>query len=242
MQVAAVYEYQVTARTMASARTWRATAWNGSTFCSVAFNTNICATSSDGITWTDRVMPISDYWQDIASNGSIFVAVGTTANCYTSPDGITWTARALPSSGYITQVEWNGTKFLAIRETTPFFTSSDGITWTSEAAPASGSYGKSLSWNGSVWVIVKHFSTGDIMSSPSGLAGTWVSRQIPIGSNWNAIAVKGSRFCLTSAGSAGTYVSDDGITWTYYNGGIPGNINSIASDGSVFIATSQGSS
>ncbi|WP_313919878.1 phage tail protein, partial [Tahibacter sp.] len=242
MTLAAVYNYQVTARTMASTRAWRATSWNGSTFCSVAFNTNICATSPDGITWTDRTLPITDYWQDIASNGSIFVLVGSTANCYTSPDGITWTARAMPSAGYTTQVEWGGGQFLAIRDSQPFATSPDGITWTAQSAPASGNYGKALAWNGSVWVTVKHFSTGDIMSSPTGVAGSWTSRQVPTGSNWDAIAVKGSRFCLTSSGTAGSYISDDGITWTYYTGGLPSGVNSIASDGSVFIATTQGTS
>ena len=244
MEIAAVYTYQVTARSMPSVRTWRATAWNGALFCSVAFNSNVCATSPDGISWTERTMPISDYWQDIATNGSLFVAVGSTANCYTSPDGITWTARALPSGGYITQVEWNGSTFLAIRDTQPFATSADGITWTEQTAPGSGSFGKTLAWNGSVWVTRAAFGSNNIWSSPTGLAGSWTIRGTTTGGSWNAIAVKGTRFCMTcGGGDSGTYVSDDGITWTHHTGTgrLPGGINSICSNGSVFVATSNGS-
>ena len=244
MEVAAVYDYPVTARTMASARTWRATAWNGSTFCSVAFNSNVCATSPDGITWTDRVMPVSDYWQDIISNGSIFVAVGSTSNCYTSPDGITWTARSLPSSGYTTQVEWSGSMFLAIRGSQPFATSADGITWVAQTAPISGSYGKTIAWNGSVWVTRYQGGANNIYSSPTGLAGTWSARVSTGGGSWNVIAVKGTRFCLTcSGGDNGTFVSDDGISWTHHTGAgtLPGNIQSIGSNDAVFVATNNSS-
>lgn len=244
MEIAAVYTYQVTARSMPSVRSWRATAWNGALFCSVAFNSNVCATSPDGIAWTERTMPISDYWQDIATNGSLFVAVGSTANCYTSPDGITWTARALPSGGYTTQVKWNGSAFLAIRDTQPFATSADGITWTAQTAPGSGGFGKTLAWNGSVWVTRAAFGSNNIWSSPTGLAGSWTIRGTTTGGTWNAIAVKGARFCMTcGGGDSGTYVSDDGITWTHHTGTgrLPGGINSICSNGAVFVATSNGS-
>lgn len=242
VQTGTVAEYRVVPQTMASAHTWYATAWNGSVFCSVAFGSAVCATSPDGVTWTDHALPVSDNWQDIASNGSLFVVVGSTDKCYTSPDGINWTARNLPSSGYTTQVKWNGAMFLAIRENNPFVSSFDGITWIERAAPDSGYYGNSLAWNGSVWVTVKHFGSADFLSSPDGIV--WTSRLVPTGNGWASIATNGGRFCLTSTNWPGSYTSDDGITWTYYNaaGALPGGgggVNSIASDGSVFIATTQ---
>ena len=239
MTLGATYSYNFTDQNLPNNRTWTATAWNGSVFCTVASNTSICATSPDGITWTEYSLPISDFWQDIEFGAGLFVLVGSGANAYTSPDGITWTARALANAGYHTQVVWNGSKFLAIADSIAFETSVNGMTWVAETAPANGNYGKSLAWNGSVWVVAKHFGDNAILSSSSGQAGTWTSRQVPVGSNWNAIAVMGTRFCLTSSGYAGTYTSDDGITWTYHSG-LPAGTNSITTDGRVFIASDQG--
>jgi hypothetical protein len=239
MTLGATYSYSFTDQSMPNSRAWTATAWNGSVFCTVAASTNICATSTDGITWTEHTLPVSQAWQDIEYGAGLFVLAGNGANAYTSPDGITWTARAWATSAYHTQVVWNGSQFLAIVDSFDFETSPDGITWTAQTKPAGGSYGKSLAWNGSVWVTVKHFADNAILSSPSGASGSWTSRQVPVGSNWDAIAVLGTRFCLTSTGYVGTYTSDDGITWSY-NTGLPANINSITSDGRVFIATDQG--
>ena len=74
----------------------------GTVFCAIAKNTNISATSSDGRTWTEHsTMPSTTAWEDLAWNGSVFVAVGAAGVGATSPDGVTWTAITLPGGlGY----------------------------------------------------------------------------------------------------------------------------------------------
>jgi hypothetical protein len=245
MQLGATYDYPVTSRTMSNNRSWFATAWNGSFFCSVAIGSNKCATSPDGATWTEHDLPISDDWQDIATNGDIFVII-CPYSVYTSEDCITWTLQSLPGMGYPTRVVWGNDKFIIVTGTAAWWTSSTGLVWTSQVAPGtglglgSGSYARSLAWNGDLWIAITHFGANQtVLTSPSGYAGTWTSRGTLVGNNYNEIAINNNTgvACVASGGGTGVYVSPDGITWTPY--ALPKLINSIASDGRVFLATDQ---
>lgn len=246
MQLGATYDYPVTSRTMSNNRSWIATAWNGSFFCSVATGSNKCATSPDGATWTEHDLPISDDWRDIATNGDIFVII-CPYSVYTSEDCITWTLQSLPGMGYPTRVVWGNDKFIIVCDTAAWWTSSTGLVWASQVAPAnglglgSGGYARSLAWNGDLWIAITHFGTNQtVLTSPSGYAGTWTSRGTLVGNNYNEIAINNNTgvACVASGGSTGVYVSPDGITWAHYT--LAAGINSIASDGYVFLATDQG--
>jgi len=66
-------------------------------FCGLVSETNNAMTSADGITWTARTLPATGAWNNIAWNGSIFLASQNLDIGYaTSPDGITWTAGTFP--------------------------------------------------------------------------------------------------------------------------------------------------
>ena len=245
MQLGATYDYPVTAQAMPATRAWRATAWNGSIYCSVAQSTNKCATSADGITWVEHDLPVSDMWIDIASNGDVFVLIAlSTSVVYVSNDGITWSSHALPASGVYSQVIWGGDKFLAVRDTGNWASSPDGLAWLAQTAPAaglglgSGNYAKSLSWNGSLWACVSQFGTNKIFTSPTGLAGSWTDRLNTAGGGWVNATTKSGRFCLVSNAGSGWYISDDGISWTRST--TPAvTINSVASDSRAFVAVSN---
>jgi hypothetical protein len=67
--------------------------------CAVGYSSAVAATSVDGITWTQRALPVSATWWDMAWNGGVFCVVPNNSTvAATSPDGITWTQRALPVS------------------------------------------------------------------------------------------------------------------------------------------------
>lgn len=108
-------------------------------------NSNIYATSPDGINWTQRSMPFAGLWADISWNGSTFVAVQTGGTWLaTSPDGLTWTSRSLGGDFVVFDphsVKWNGSTWCAVGLVTgsPYsFTSANGITWASHPMPAFG--------------------------------------------------------------------------------------------------------
>jgi len=71
------------------------------------------STSPDGITWTDRVLPVTGSWLTATYGNGLFVAIDSTnpsTRALTSPDGINWTQRTLPVSA-----EWQGVSYGATR-------------------------------------------------------------------------------------------------------------------------------
>ncbi len=93
-------------------------------------------TSPDGLAWTERTAAGTQEFFGVASNGTVFVAVGDAGTIETSTDGTTWTARTAAGSytDIFRDVIWTGSTFVAIGDATGSDTevqlSVDGITWT----------------------------------------------------------------------------------------------------------------
>uniref|UniRef100_A0A6C0K443 Major capsid protein N-terminal domain-containing protein n=1 Tax=viral metagenome TaxID=1070528 RepID=A0A6C0K443_9ZZZZ len=244
--------------------------WNGSIWVLVGSFTNSSwgsiiigpiTTSTDGITWTNPIVPdipVTQAVQDIYdSDAAKSYGLEYIYNLYS----IAWNGRIFVAVGYI-QIGIVGTY---IRYTIGcVVTSSDGITWTVQTIPVlnndttystqsiSGTY---VAWNGQIWVVVGNFGTypGSITSSSDGIswtnpvhpghtivsgAGTAVAWS---GSIWVAIGywsdVDGHIYYITT--------STDGITWTTAIDPGSGNImkdsvDSITWNGTMFIITGSG--
>ena len=217
---------------------WTGIAWNGSVFCAVAQNSNIAATSPDGIFWTQRALPVTANWGDIAWNGSVFCAITADSTiAATSPDGIFWTQRALPIASNWSEITWNGSVFCVIDLSSISLTSPDGISWTQHTKPT-GTYWYPLVWNGSVFCSINSTSA---ITSPDGINWTQSTLSFPAGS-WSAMAWNGSVFCALRYGSNGSATSPDGLNWTSQTLPSVANWRDITWNGSVFCAVSYGSS
>jgi hypothetical protein len=85
-------------------------------FVAVASNSQQCATSPDGITWTTQTMLNSRDWTGVAAGPGVFVAVaqGFVDVSASSPDGITWTEQAMPSGGNWKAITSGAGSFVAI--------------------------------------------------------------------------------------------------------------------------------
>ena len=71
-------------------------------------------------------------WNNVASNGTMFVAVSEEGYVSTSSDGVAWSAQqsmGLNVTGWQT-ITWDGTKFISINTTGDVAISSNGTTWT----------------------------------------------------------------------------------------------------------------
>lgn len=207
---------------------WNRIAWNGTLFCTIARNAADTATSPDGTTWTVHTGVLSSgNYGGIASNGSIFVAVGNLGENATSSDGVTWVEHAgLPSGRNFTSVVWNADSgiFCTMPAFEAFFPnpgkssiSSDGASWTTSVVPMSQAWltgPTGIAWNGSVFVAVGIGQLAGAMTSPNGLL--WTNR--PSLNNtfeWTFVFWAGSVFVTGTAGGGQLLATsaDNGVTW-----------------------------
>ena len=199
----------------ASGGYWASVAWNGTVFCAVYGGTGsstVAATSTDGVTWTARTLPVSTTWRRIVWNGTVFCAVGGIYSA-TSSDGVTWTlGTSITPPYYFTDVAWNGTVFYAAVNAAVYgFTSTDGLSWT-EGSTSVAPDGTVI-WNGSTFIGMHSGSGSGVGKSTDGVTWTWSS--IGAGVDWaSPIAWNGTVFCAVSANNGYIATSSDGVTWS----------------------------
>ncbi|MCM3005692.1 flagellin [Priestia koreensis] len=167
-----------------------------------------------GDTWTPPT-PVSaiSYPKDVASNGSIMVALKTGRFLY-STDGTTWsngTGATPPFSP--ANVIWAGSQFIA-SSSSGIFSSSDGINWVRESTvDANGG----IAYNGSTYVIsnlgntysgttAKIFTSNDLTN--------WTEQTYaPSSKNLSTVGVQDGKFILNAADNYQHLKSSDGINW-----------------------------
>jgi hypothetical protein len=105
---------------------WFCMTWNGSVFCAVdqgeLGTSTRCATSPDGVTWTEYATLPDATWDDVTSDpvtGRIFaVAFGADISAYSDDDGATWTQSLLPAASEWRGVVYGGGGYVAVSRTT----------------------------------------------------------------------------------------------------------------------------
>jgi hypothetical protein len=201
------------------------------------------ATSTDGITWTQRTRPNVNATKALATKSGRFAAIGNSqgAGWYTN-DGVTFTGPvgvSVPGPRPFYGMTASSTRFVCVAYSgsSQIVWSTDGATWNfSSGLPSGDRY--DVAWNGTVFCSPMYNSTTAI-TSPDG--ETWTSRTIPTG-YWGVIEWNGSVFvALTWSNSAKAITSPDGITWT--NRTIPGFVSeAVSAIGSTFVAAGAGTS
>lgn len=214
------------ARAQPAARAYTAVAWSKqkSIFAAVT-NTNHCATSPDGITWTERAGNAAA-WTDViwVPELALFVAVrsnGGGATCVqTSPDGITWTARTSAADIDYESVAWSPELRLlysvARSGSDRVQTSPDGVTWTARSASEANSW-KGVCWSSELgkFVAVSSDGTNRVMYSIDGVSA--VAASAAEANAWNSVCWSPQLMLFCAVASSGTnrvMTSPDGITWT----------------------------
>lgn len=221
-----------TGRAAPSAFLQNGVAYGSSKFVSVGYSRTIL-TSSDGISWTARTAPDSNFFQgnSVAWDGSQFILVGDSSNLAsyapviaTSPDGVTWTRRSWTNGGGETQlVDVTGTasRLTAVGANGAIISSTDaGATWSGETTPATITSLAGVADSGSLRIAVGRNSSSQgvlIANSGSGWAQTgtpasnWVPRDVVwTGSLWVVVGADSVNF----GANAVVMYSSDGSTWT----------------------------
>ncbi len=111
---------------------WRDFAWNGRRLVvagTASSSVGIGPHTGGHLFTFPSASPALGGMQSIATNGSIFVAVGIGGAIATSENGETWTARTSPTASTLQKVRWTGARFLSVGANGAFAYSADGISW-----------------------------------------------------------------------------------------------------------------
>jgi len=221
--------------------------WNGTQFLaiSVSFSDlrNRCATSPDGIVWTNRSTALNNAlggaeFRSMARIGTTYIVIGTFVRTIGSTDGgVTWTQRngiysALGYSGNtlisITTSTLGGGQFIVGSTRGEIATSTTGTTWTYQdgLSLSRTQFGldkiQSVAWSGKKYLIIG--TNGKSATSPDGKTWTVHSglalRFTSIGGDYirgtYSVIWTGQRFVVLGGESNDPYSAEslDGITWT----------------------------
>ena len=161
------------------------------------------ATSTDGITWTNKSSSItaltaSATYSAVAygagatsTSGGTFIAIatGSTTTSISTNNGASWTAGGLlPVSTTWTSIAYGNNRFVAIASggTVAAYSINNGVTWTQVPAglPATATWTK-IRYAQGLFVAIAQ-GTQIIATSQDGI--NWTAQLLPSSSNWQALA------------------------------------------------------
>jgi len=210
--------------------TWNSIAYGNGTFVAIADNFmyggNAVATSTDGIVWTNRILPSLAYWQSVTYGDGRFVVIAGgyygSNKVATSTDGITWTVGTMSETKSWYSVTYGNGMYVAVaKNSSTMATSLDGITWTARNTMPVFSFFDSVVYGNNIFVAVANtVSSGGIAGATSSDGITWTARTLPSTNGWwSSITFGNGLFVAVDAWNNAVSVatSPDGIIWTARN-------------------------
>jgi len=220
-----------TASTLPRSQSWESVAYGAGVFVAVGdnaagFSTIYYATSTDGITWTERTFN-SGSWRDIVYGNSEFVVISEEGASQVSSSGTgSWTISGNLQAGY-TSVAYGNGRYVAVTQSTGLNEASwstDGLTWTPDTGITTTARWDNVAFGSGLFVALPFSTegTGDpsnqTMYSSDGV--TWFPGTLPQTGTWSGIAYSPDlyqRFVAVGYNGPGdsvvAAVSRDGITW-----------------------------
>lgn len=225
-------------RTLPVNANWTSVAYGNGMFVALASNTNIAATSFDGITWTQRTLPVTAAWTGIAYGNGVFVAIAVnTAIAATTTDGITWSQRSLPVTATWTGITYANGSFVAVSTSRNVVVSTNGLNWTSGLLPFFANW-SSVAYGNGLFVATINGSSA-YATSADGI--NWVNPgTLPNSLNWSSVTYGNGLFLAVANGSNITATSTNGTNWTRRN--LPGSSNwsNVIYANGLFVVLSSG--
>lgn len=204
---------------------------------SIADQVSISVTAADGRpldSWTRRTSGITSWLEEIAWNGTTFVAVAEGGRILTSPDGVAWTSRTSNTNAILWDVAYGNGLFVTVGSGGAIRTSSAGTAWNSRPSGITTDlYG--VTFGNGVYVAVGN--SGAVLTSLNGV--NWTRRASGVTHNIYRVGFGNNLF--VAVGEAGRILtSSDGITWTSRASGTTNSIWNVTFGKSQFVAVSEG--
>ena len=198
--------------TMPSSTSWQSVCYANGKYVAVAYNTNIMAYSTDGISWTQGNMPSSQKWRSVYYSSGKYVAIAYNSNIMAySTDGISWTKGNMPSSGNWYSVCYGDGKYVAVAYYSNIMAySTDGISWTQGTMSSSQSW-QSVCYGNDKFVAVA-YNTNIMAYSTDGISwteGTMSSSQL-----WKSVCYGNGKYVAVGLNTNIMAYSTDGISWS----------------------------
>ncbi len=197
--------------------------------------------SAIGETWTLRnPLPSNEDLTDVASNGSVHIAVGSQTTVLRSTDGINWTAQniGLTPAQTLTAVEWTGTNFVAVGTAGLVVTSPDGIAWTMRSVTGGQNLRDLVVQDAGAVVNLIAVGDGGTIYSSDNEGQLWLRRTSNTTQDLAGIvnATIATVPTFIAVGKAGTVLTSiNGAAWTASSIGTADNLNSIAWKGDLAV-------
>jgi hypothetical protein len=194
------------------------------------------ATSTDGITWTNRTLNLFEQTYGIVWTGNLWVAVGGVGapdSIATSIDGIDWTGRGktlnssftsptatIESASSVLVADFSGLLFITgnVGNGIIGYSFNGGISWTNISVTSGLNAANQIAWNGNRVLVVGSGNSNTISWSDSFSAG-WntVTNSNLFFQYANAVIWTGHRWVVGGTSAEGTasriLYSLDGVTW-----------------------------
>jgi hypothetical protein len=215
------------ATTLASSTSWNVMGYKSGIFVAIggSSDSNVAQSSTDGITWTARTMPLSLRWQSIATDDSRFVVTprhqgppnNTTAIAY-SDNGTTWTQASVPSARWYGIGYGNGLWVITPlasdtnSSTNIYATSTNGTSWTERTISRQVAR-KNVAYGNAIWVM----GGGSSYYWTSTNGTSWTERTWTVTSEEGLAFVNG-QFIAPPNGSTAYWTSTNGTSWTQRTG------------------------
>lgn len=212
---------------------WQDVAYGNGLFVAVATtlaggNTNVYATSVDGINWVMRTLPLSTAWKTVVYGNGKWIVFDNFGNARVSTDGLTWTTSVSGLYNNPTSAVYGNGYYVVLSSLGQIAYSTDAVSWTKINPAQTPDNSTSITYgNGTFSVVGFSASTGiDNIAAFATVPSTWIGTTIPTPSNdsvWSAVAYGTSPtagfvavgYDLNGTGPtlAINAVSQDGQTW-----------------------------
>ena len=161
--------------------------------------------------WTWRnPLPTGATLRDVASSGTVLVAVGDLGTIVSSPNGVDWTVQRSGRTNDLLGVTWAEGRFVVVGESGTILTSEDGSNWIARRAALAGADLEDVVWAGKQFVAVGE--NGTIATSADGVIWTLQSAMMAR-ARFVGLAWSGERILAVSDGTPEGALSQDGVNW-----------------------------
>ena len=227
---------------------WRAVAGSGTDLCAVGVPSGgvgdySALSTDDGGIWTTAAdLPSTQSWISIAGSGTAFVAIpAANTNVFARKlNAGSWSGGTFPASWLWADITYADGKFIAVGSSPGIVAVStdDGVSFTISQATGSSIPLNCITHNGAVWCAVA--ANGAIITSPTGLAGSWTEQRAADGTlTYSVAAIDGVFYSPVYNSDQCLYSVDDGVTWLSFTLPVSGLWIDCCSDGTRVIAISD---